>query len=406
MDFIQLFNSKIFTFIGIFISYALIIYIWKINPKKGIFKKPLIFAYLITFFYMLKFIIVGVAYNVDPDLPVSFYPMVVSLLNGDNPLNVAHPSGAGILWTFVLAIPAYFFNSINAVAGFIAILYLMSVFMFYKLSEKVNKATCIVATQIYSLLPIIWFNVRDSQDDMLVTLIFISLTYLYYTKNANMSVIFGAISFYVKYFSLPFSLFISIGHKKIIDIIKLVIISSATFLIISVMLSYIFSVNIINYSLDILTIKLDILGLSYFVILNDFGLDHNIIRYMSLTIFVTIFTFTAIVVRIKKIGVIESSILFFICLYMSMYILTPWYFTWFVPFFILYYINKMEILVPSLIVLDLVMRIWGIAEFNFNHYEPLVYLSIFVVWIILINTYIDVTEIVKGRHNVSKKLFK
>lgn len=401
MDFIQIFNSKIFTFIGLFISYTLIIYIWKTNPKTGIFKKPLIFAYVITLFYILKFMIVGVSYNVDPDLPGSYYPMVVNLVRGENPLNVDHPCGAGILWIIILAIPAFFINSINVVASFIALMYFMSVFTFHKLSEKVNKDSSIVATQIYSLLPLIWFNVRDSQDDMLVSLIFILVAYLYLKGNDKLSMIVGAISFHVKYFSLPFSLFISIGNKKIIDIIKLAIISALAFLAISIILSYIFSVNIITYSLNVLTAGLGINGLSYFVILNDLGLDLEIIRYISLLILVAIFIFSTIVVRMKKLGVIESSILYFICLYMGIYFLTPWYFAWFAPFFILYYINKMEILVPSLIALDLAMRIWGIAEFNLNHYEPLIYLSIFIVWVILIRTFITIIK-GHGKENTMK----
>ena len=390
MDFIQIFHSKIFTFIGLFISYALILYIWKGNPKIKLFKKPLVFAYIITFYYILKFLIFGMTYNVDPDLPTSYYPMVVSLLNGENPFYVNRPCGAGILWIVILAIPAFFVNSINVVASFIALIYFMSVFMFNKLSEKVNIDSSVVATQIYSLLPLIWFNVRDSQDDMLVSLIFILVAYLYLKGNEKTSMIVGAISFHVKYFSLPFSLFISIGNKKIIDIVKFAIISTLTFLIITIILSYIFSVNIITFTLNNLTAGLGINGLSYFVILNDLGLDLEIIRSISLPILVAIFIFSTIVVRMKKLGVIESSILFFICLYMGMYLLTPWYFAWFAPFFILYYINNMEILVPSLIALDLAMRMWGIAEFNLNHYEPLVYLSICVVWVILIRTFITI----------------
>ena len=103
---------KSLTVFALLISYALILFIWKSNKKIKLFENPLIFAYAITLIYISKFLLFGLTYNVDPDLPQFYYPIVETLLDGNNPLNGEVYYNGGILWILILTIPSLLYNSV------------------------------------------------------------------------------------------------------------------------------------------------------------------------------------------------------------------------------------------------------------------------------------------------------
>ena len=338
--------------------------------------------------YVFKFLLFGLTYNVDPDLPQYYYPMVETLLKGDNPLNYIVYYNGGILWILILTVPSLIYNDVISGAIFIVGIYLVSTMVFYEISKRIDKNSSIAATQIYSLLPLVWFNVRDSQDDMFVALIFLLIALLFLLNEDKLYAIIGACSFYLKYFTFPYMLFLSISINKSQLFFKHLKTAILSFIIISLLLSYAFSTNILTISIS--NSLMSVHGLSFFVIFKDIGINEYILKIVSLLSMTMLLTFSVILVKIKKLDLISSSMLFFISIYAGMFWLTPWYFTWFISFFILYYSNKIEIMIPSLIAFDLAMRIWNIAENDLNHYKPLVYLSIFIVWTILAKCFVEI----------------
>lgn len=103
--------------------------------------------------------------NPDPDLLTYYYPMAETLLSGKNPYSISEVYQGGILWIVLLTIPLLIYNDPIADAIFIAMLYLISVLVFYKLSQEF-RVDPVKATQIFSLTPLIWLEVRWCQDDI------------------------------------------------------------------------------------------------------------------------------------------------------------------------------------------------------------------------------------------------
>jgi|GEM_PF-6677527 len=169
--FLEILYEKWISIVGVLLSYILIFLIIK---RKINIKSPFIFAFIITIFYIIKFSIFGLDDRINGDLINAYYPMTQDLLNGINPYAVPIPESipyaGGVLWIIILTIPLFFWNNIIVDAFFIAIIYMISVIMFYKLSVMIGneEETSIISTQIFSLIPLTWFNVRYANDDIFI----------------------------------------------------------------------------------------------------------------------------------------------------------------------------------------------------------------------------------------------
>jgi len=136
-------------------------------------------------------------------------------------------------------------------------------------------------------------------------------------------------------------------------------------------------------------------GLSFLQFFEHLGLNPNWMATITPTLFLIFFVFIILLIRKYEIDTVKISALFLILLYASMQRLNPDYLTWFIPFFILFYREKITYCGFSLIALDIASSIWSIAEYEMEHCILLIYASTVIVWFVLIKCVIDVMREIK-----------